>query len=388
MIWSRRALLQTAAAPILPGLAPPITRVEAAPVGYPLAGSFKFFTGNERPTVMVKVTCESGAVGWGQSVPTPSWSYETAESVISTIRQHLAPVLIGGNPFDIDGAHRAMNKAIAPSFSTGMPIAKAGVDLALHDLCGKLRGQNMPERWGRQPLARIPLSWTVNPRDLGETELLVQQGLDRGYRHFNVKLAPDPVYDVEMTAIVRRLAPKAFLWGDANGGYDLARAKWAAPRLANLGMNVLEQPLPSNRLSGYRELKRQGALPILLDEGVVSAADLVEFLRLGLMDGVAMKPARTGGLWHARKQIEILEEAGLLVLGSGLTDPDVALAAALQLYAAFQLTSPAALNAPQFLAGSILTLPLPVENGEIAVPLGPGLGVEVDETKVLRGKAS
>lgn len=387
MLLSRRELLQAAAANILPGLAPPIVRVEVFAAPYPVTGHFKFFTKPERPSVLVKVTTESGAAGWGQSVPIPTWSYETVESVAVTIERYLAPVLIGGNPFDIDGAHRAMDRAIAPSFSTGMPIAKAGVDLALHDLAGRLRGQNMPERWGRQSLPRIPLSWTVNPQDLPETESLVREGIQRGYRHFNVKLAPDPRYDLELCRIVRRMAPEAFFWGDANGGYDLPSALWVAPRLADLGMNVFEQPLPANRLTGYRDLKKQGALPLIMDEGVVAPADLIEFIRLDLLDGVAMKPARTAGLRDARRQVEILEDAGLMFLGSGLTDPDVALAASLQLYGAYHLKFPAALNGPQFLTASYLKQPLAVKDGALEVPLGPGLGVEVDEEKVRRGSA-
>ena len=119
-----------------------------------------------------------------------------------------------------------------------------------------------------------------------------------------------------------------------------------------------------------------------MDEGVVSSVELVEFIRLGLLDGVAMKPARTAGLWDARKQIEILEEAGLMFLGSGLTDPDISLAASLQLYAAYGLKFPAALNGNQFLKGSLLKQPIRVENGEAMVPAGVGLGVDVDEAKL------
>jgi len=386
MLWTRRELFQAAAAPLLPGLAPPITAVDVFPVAYPISGRFKFFNKPVREAVFVKVTCEGGAAGWGQSVPIPAWSYETVESVVTTLERHLAPILIGGNPFDIASAHQAMNRTIAASFSTGMPIAKAGVDLALHDLAGRLRGQNMPERWGRQSLPRLPLSWTVNPTNLEETEGLVNAGLRAGYGNFNVKLGPNPRFDLDLTAIVRRLAPQAFLWGDANGGYDLASALWVAPKLADLGMNVLEQPIPANRLTGYRALKKQGALPIIMDEGVVSAADLMEFIKLDLLDGVAMKPARTAGLHDARRQIEILEDAGLLFLGSGLTDPDVSLAASLQLFGAYHLSLPAALNGPQFLTATFLTEPLNPEQGSLAVPLGPGLGVEVDEEKVREGR--
>jgi L-alanine-DL-glutamate epimerase-like enolase superfamily enzyme len=131
-------------------------------------------------------------------------------------------------------------------------------------------------------------------------------------------------------------------------------------------------------------MKKQGALPILMDEGVVSSVELIEFIRLGLLDGVALKPARTAGLWDARRQVEILRDAGLMALGSGLTDPDVSLAASLILFGAYQVTQPAALNGPQFLTGSFLKKPFEVSDGGLAVPDGPGLGVEVDEEAVRR----
>ncbi|MGB9605460.1 MAG: mandelate racemase/muconate lactonizing enzyme family protein [Bryobacteraceae bacterium] len=387
---TRREFLGGTAAMLAGAPAPPVRSVEVFPLHYPTAGHFKFLGREGRPAAFVKITTEDGTVGWGQSVPIRTWSYETLESVVSTIRTYLAPVLIGRNPFDIAGAHEAMNRAIAPSFSTGMPIAKAGVDLALHDLMGRLAGRNVCELWGRKPLERITLSWTVNPATLDEIEPLVEEGRRRGYRHFNVKVSPAPKFDLELCRRVRKLAPDAFLWADANGGYDLATALWVAPRLADAGVNVLEQPLPANRLTGYRELKKQGALPILMDEGVVNSVELVEYIRLGLLDGVAMKPARTAGLWDCRRQIEILEQAGLLFLGSGLTDPDSALAAAVQIFAAYQLKFPAALNGPQFLAGSYLKQPLVVKDGYLERPAGPGLGVEVDEARIrkMAGKES
>jgi L-alanine-DL-glutamate epimerase-like enolase superfamily enzyme len=186
-----------------------------------------------------------------------------------------------------------------------------------------------------------------------------------------------------MCKIVKERVPNGFLWCDANGGYDLATALDVAPKLADVGVPVLEQPLPSNRLTGYRELKKQSALPIILDEGVVSPSDLIEFIRLDCCDGVAMKPARCGGLVSAVKQIEILEDAGLMFLGSGLTDPDVSLAASLILYSAYGLKYPAALNGPQFLGTSVIKEPFVPKGGKVRIPQGPGLGIEVEEEKVL-----
>ncbi len=363
-----------------------IARIETFPVHYATAGYFKFFEGPKgrpsgRPSVMVKITADNGVVGWGQCVPSHRWSYETLETVETTIEKYLAPELIGLDPFDDAAFGAAMKSVIANSFSTGQPICKAGVDLALFDLTGKMLDQSAAQRWKRNGLDKITLSWTVNVRSIEEAESVVAQGLARGYRNFNIKVAPDPKFDLELCRIVKRLTPDGFLWVDANGGYDEATALAVAPKLADLGVPVLEQPLPANRLTGYQKLKRQGALPIIMDEGIVSCVELEEFIKLDLLDGVAIKVARCGGITEARRQIEMVLDAGLMFLGSGLTDPDVSLAASLALFGAYDLKYAAALNAPQFLEGSILKEPFCATGGELVVPIGDGLGVELDEAK-------
>ena len=369
------------------GTAPKIQRIETFPLIYPTIGRFKFFEGPKgrptgRPAVLVKITAENGVVGWGQSVPIPKWSYETLETVHSTIARYLGPELLGLDPADGAAIQAVLNSNIATSFSTGQPICKAGLDLALADLNGRLRHENAAHAWKRKGRDTITLSWTLNPRTLDEVEGLVAQGRARGYRNFNVKVAPDPKFDLELCRIVKRLVPDGFLWADANGGYDEATALDVIPKLADIGVPVLEQPLPANRLTGYQRLKKQGALPIIMDEGVVSSVELEEFIKLGCLDGVAMKPARCGGLTEARRQIEIVLNAGMMFLGSGLTDPDSSLAASLIIYGAYDLKYPAALNGPQFIDGSVLRQPFQVANGELVVPTGPGLGVDVDEAKI------
>ena len=313
MSWTRRRFVGQSVASCLAGCAGwplgtnaamnvKIASIQTFPIVYPTVGRFKFFEGprgqpSGRPSVLVKITADNGTIGWGQSVPTPRWSYETLESVDSTVRLHLAPELIGRDPFDLDGLRAVMDHAIAPSFSTGQPICKAGIDLAVHDLMGKLRGESVATNWRQHGRDQITLSWTLNPRRLDEVEALVAQGRQRGYQHFNVKVAPDPKFDLELCRLVKRLVPDGFLWADANGGYDEATALDVAPKLADIGVPVLEQPLPANRLTGYRRLRQQKALPIIMDEGIVSSVELVEFIKLGLLDGVAMKPAvrRPGG---------------------------------------------------------------------------------------------
>jgi muconate cycloisomerase len=358
-----------------------IDSIDVFPACYPWTGYFKFFAGSPgHRIVFVKITADDGTVGWGQSLPVPRWSYETPETALIVLRDYLAPTLLGRNPLDIEGAHQAMDRALAPSLTTGMPISRAGLDVALHDLAGKLLGQSLAQMWGRPRGGPVTLNWTISVRSLEELEAQIQAAFERGYHHFNVKIGPDPKFDVQMARRIRELAPESFLWVDANGGYDLATALELAPKLADAGVDVLESPLRPNHISGYQALKRQGALPITMDEGVVSPVEAEEFIRLKMVDGLTVKVSRAGGLFSAKRQIELALDAGLFWLGSGLTDPDVSLAASLALFGTFSPHRPAALNGPQFLTAHVLAAPLSIERDLAQVPDGPGLGVEVDES--------
>src|ERR1044071_9256168 len=86
-----------------PAMTSRIVSVETFPARYPVTGRFKFLasSGGERPTrdtVMVKICDDAGSIGWGQSVPSPTWSYETLETVRTTIDHYLGPALIGLDP--------------------------------------------------------------------------------------------------------------------------------------------------------------------------------------------------------------------------------------------------------------------------------------------------
>ncbi|MEY4941485.1 MAG: Muconate cycloisomerase 1, partial [Verrucomicrobiota bacterium] len=360
-----------------------IVQIDTFIASYPVTGQFKFFPAGkggapQRDTVLVKITDEAGNHGWGQSIPSPTWSYETIETVRTTIDVHLAPALLGMNAFATEEIWRVMNRVIAPAFSTGQPIAKAGLDLALFDLTGRILQQAAHTRWNRPSPRPVTLSCTIDPRRLDDVGSSMAKAKARGFRNFNVKVGRDAPFDIEVCREIRRHAPDAFVWVDANGGYTLAAALKAAPQFAALGIAAFEQPLPANQLTGYQRLVSQGALPILMDEGVVSVGDLQTFHQLGMLQGVAMKVSRCGGLTEARRMIEYIREHGLHFFASGLTDPDVAFAACLLLFSAYELPHPAALNAPQFLEGTFLRTPLVIDGDQATPPAGPGLGVQID----------
>ncbi len=362
-----------------------IDRVDAFLAYYPWSGYFKFLAGaTEHVVVFVKITADDGSVGWGQSLPSPRWSYESPETSLAAIENYYGPALVGLDPLDVEGAHAAMDRVLAPSFTTGMPITRAGVDVALHDLAGKLSGKSLAEMWGRPSGEGLTLNWTTNVRTLDELEAELETATGRGYGNFNVKVAPNAEFDVELVKRIRKEKPDAHVWVDANGGYDPATALEVAPKLADAGADVFEAPVRPNQLRAYQALKKQGALPITMDEGVISPVEAEEFIRLGMIDGLTIKVSRCGGLLSAKRQIELVENEGLFWLASGLTDPDVSLAASLALFSSYGLDKPAALNGPQFLRDDVLKTPLSIDGDFARVPNGPGLGIEVDESKLNR----
>jgi L-alanine-DL-glutamate epimerase-like enolase superfamily enzyme len=355
-----------------------VVRVDIKRFDYPLLGEFKFFKSGARPSILVRLTDENGVQGWGQSVPVETWTYETIESVETTLRNYLAPVLLGADPSDLADIHARMERAIRPSFSVGQPLCKAGIDLACYDLWGKQTGKPVAELLGGTKKSAITLSWTVQSPTIAGAEELLRQGRALGYRSFNIKVGnpQTPEYDLELVRMVMNFAPDGFHWCDANTAYDLETALKMAPKFADLGLKALESPLPPNRLRDYQKLKSLGALPILMDEGIVSPVEVDEFIALDMFDGIAMKVARCGGLWNATRVAKLLQEHGLLLFASGLTDPELSMAATAHFFGWAGLAFPAAVNGPQYLEGRGTTDAAFRPRGDMMqVPQGAGLGV-------------
>lgn len=361
---------------------PRIVRVEIGRFDYRLVGEFKFFKTPARPTVLVRLTDENGVTGLGQSVPIETWTYETVESVETTLKHYLAPAILGADPSDIADIHARMERVIRPSFSMGQPLCKASVDLACYDLWGKQTRRAVSELLGGAKASQIKLSWTVQSPTIAGAELLLEEGKAQGYDNFNIKVGPPqtPAYDLELVRAVMKFAPEGFHWADANTNYDLDTAVNITPKLSDLGLKALKSPLPPNRLRDYETLTRRGALPILMDEGIVSPVETAEFIALGMFDGIAMKIARCGGLWNASQIARLLWDNDLLLFASGLTDPDLSMAATAHFFAWSGLKLPAAVNGPQYLIGRGTTDPrFRPQHDIMHVPSGPGLGIELSQ---------
>ncbi|MEU1689083.1 enolase C-terminal domain-like protein [Micromonospora sp. NPDC005707] len=333
--------------------------------------------------VLVKVTA-GGVSGWGEATPIPAWTYETAESIVTTIDRYLAPAILGRPAWDLDGVTTAFDRAINRGFTIGSPLAKSAVDIALHDLLGRALGVPVGVLWGQRRRETIQLGWIVSGQTAAEVADAVAEGGDLGYRAFKVKVGlHSEAEDAAVVRAVREAAPDAALWVDANQGYTVDGALRMARRLAEYDVTAFEQPLPANDVAGQRRLRESSPIPVALDESLRHPSDLATFVKLDAVDVAIAKVQRSGGLTLSRRLCALAEDAGVRLMGSGLTDSDLGLAASLHLFAAYGIDTPVDLNGRQFLTSSYATgATVEVKDGVAQVPTGPGLGVEVDESVV------
>ncbi len=367
-----------------------IERIETFAVPLPTIRSFGISGGSVATKgtpslrILVKVSAE-GVAGWGEATPIPAWTYETAESIVTTIDRYLAPAVLGHSCWDLLGVTAAFDVAINRGFTIGAPLAKAAVDMALHDLLGTALGVPVGVLWGERQLEHVPLGWVVSGHGVAEAVDCVAEGWDLGYRAFKVKVGSrSEAEDLAVLRAVRAEAGDAApLWVDANQGYTVGGAIRLATALAELGVTAFEQPLPANDVVGLRRLRDRSPVPIALDESLRHPTDLAMFVRLDAVEIAIAKVQRTGGLTLSRRLCALAQDSGVRLMGSGLTDSDLGLAASLHLFSAYGIDTPVDLNGRQFVDSVYATGPtVRITDGVAAVPSGPGLGVHVDEDVV------
>ena len=365
-----------------------IERIEVLPVRLPLKALSRLSRGVPRTmeegkrVILVKMTADDGTVGWGEAGPSRRWSAETTHSCYTTIKEYLAPVLLGRDPFDIAGLHAAMNTELAPGLDPGKPIAKAAIDLAVHDLVCKRLGIPLQDWFGAKGSDRIELSYLVSAPDVAGVEAQVAEGLAEGYRAFKVKVGHEPGLDIERARAVLALAKGGTVWVDANQGYTLAEALRAARGFEALGIELFEQPIPMGEFHGMKKLLSATSMTIALDEAAMGLPVVIELIRREAVEGLVIKVNKVGGLYYARQLCDLARSAGLGLIGSGLMDAPIGFSASVHLFAAYGLDYPCDLNGPQFIAEDYLKSPVPMEGKFALVPKGPGLGIEIDEAKV------
>ncbi|WP_257348959.1 mandelate racemase/muconate lactonizing enzyme family protein [Pseudalkalibacillus decolorationis] len=370
-----------------------IVKIDVFPLNLPMKQNFTISGGSVgdrqkgAPHVYIKITAEDGTEGWGESRPSNRWSYETIESVVTTINHYFKQVLLGQNAEDIKNIHKLMNSEIKNGLTIGQPIAKAAIDTALHDLIGKQMRKSIEELWFTKPKDSINLSYLISTRNIEEAVQKARYALENNYQGIDLKIGFDFKKDLELVEAVKAIAPKLFFRVDANQGYTLSKAITVSKGLEKLGVDVFEQPLKANDLLGHAELRRKTSIPIALDESIWTAGDLIQAIRLEACDTAVVKLTKMGGLTGVKMCGEIAKEANLDLLGGGLTESTLGLTASAHIFNYLEINTPVDLNGPMFLEDDPVGEGPTIKDGKVFLNKDlHGIGCLIDHQKLEKYK--
>ncbi len=314
---------------------------------------------NSRTTTPVVLTeLEwNGVTGYGEA-SLPPYLAETQESVI----RFLSELDLSGfeDPF--------LTEDILDHVDTSAPAnyaAKAAVDIALHDLTGKLLRQPLYRLWGLNPEKSPMTSFTIGI----DTPEVVRAKVEEasGFRILKVKLGRDN--DREMIETVRSVTDVP-LCVDVNQGWQdremaLEMCRW----LAGKGVVFVEQPMDKNRKEDLAWLTARSPLPVIGDEAIQTPADIVPLREV--YAGINIKLMKCGGIRPARRMITLARSLGLKVMMGCMTETSCAVSAAAQLS---PLVDWADLDGNLLISNDLFE-GVKVEEGKLTLPRQPGTGV-------------
>ena len=329
---------------------------------YPLQLQHTFtVAGNSRtetPDVLLTLEHE-GIIGYGEA-SMPPYLGENIESVCKFLQQ--VDVTQFYDPFRTDEI-LAYVDALAP----GNCAAKAAIDIALHDLQGKLLGQPLYRIWGLTPERCTYTTYTIG---IDTPEIVRQKVQEVEGRFGRLKVKVGVPGDRELIETIREVSDLP-LTVDANQGwtdrsYALDQIHW----LKEKGVIMIEQPLPKTQLDDLAWLTERSPLPVIADESVQRLPDVQKLN--GVVSGINIKLMKCTGLAEARKMITVARSMGMQVMLGCMTETSCAVTAAAHLAPLADFLD---------LDGNLLISNNPFEggaqvvNGKITLPDGPGLGI-------------
>jgi o-succinylbenzoate synthase len=353
-----------------------VLAIELRLVQLPLVRPFRTSFGEDREKSCILVSVQTeGADGWGECVAgaRPDYSEEFNDEVWTTIREWIAPALLGDEIAATQVADRL-------GWIRGHRMAKAAVEMALLDAELRDRGEPLAHFLGAtRERVRCGVSVGITPT----TEELLEQVdgyVAQGYQRIKLKI--EPGRDTERVAAVRSRWPDIPLSVDANAAYSITDAP-TLKRLDALDLVMIEQPLGQEDLVEHAKLQRTLATPVCLDESIRSATDAAAAIELGACRVINIKHGRVGGVLEARRIHELARDQDVPVWCGGMLETGVGRAANLALSAlpGFTMpgdTSPSARYFDEDLTDGFVMAP----DGTMEVPDGPGLGVRPDPDRL------
>ena len=324
------------------------------PLTLPLKHPFKIARSEETVAHTALISIRSSELeGLGEATPIARYG----ESVMSVTNFFASHALASQDPYQLE---KLLHMGIPPA-------ARAGLDLALHDLIGKSLGVPLYAYLGLDPLDTPLTSFTIG---IADHETTLQKLAEIGdHPVLKVKLGLGSAKQQIETIEIIRDRFTGTLRIDANEGWTVESAIAILKELKRFGIEFCEQPIPAGNLDGLREIKRKSPIPIVADEDAREASDVIA-LR-GCVDGVNVKLAKAGGIRGALTMIRCARALGMKVMLGCMVESAIASTAAAQIS---PLVDWADIDGP-FLTASDPFEGVTYDHGKLILPTAPGLGV-------------
>ena len=346
-------------------------------------------------TIIIRVNTDAGIHGLGEAVG--GWRYfnQTMGTMMDWLRGYSA-ALIGVNPLDMIGVHRVMER-VSGEFPPGLQPARAGIDLAVFDIIGKARGCPVYEILGGAYRTEFELLTNLYELTPERKAAASREFVQKGYRGLKVKMGTSTAArgvnvdtfkaeKAKLIAALQVVPDDVYIDADANQSW--VNAKIAVRIMEEVlsekfyGNLSLEQPIHHLDLDGHRYIRNALKIPVILDESVVSPQSVHQIVKHDAADRIVLKWNRVGGLWQARKIIDICEAVGI---GISLdTMPFTLLGDTANCHLGATIRDPYPVDADGHLwfEDTPFHGGLEMNGGRAAIGSQPGFGVELDEKKL------
>ncbi len=360
-----------------------ITKIEPIAVSLPMIKPV-IMAGEEvrrADNVLVRLEADTGLVGWGEAASAPTMTGETVASMVAAVH-YLTPALEGRAPDDIGGALAAMDGRMY-----GNHGAKAAIEIALHDLVGRATSRPAHALLGDKRRSRMSILGVIGGGDLeGDLHDAGNKKGD-GFSAFKIKVGIDtPARDAERTRLVCDiLGAGVLISADANQGFGAEQAIAFVRAVAGAGLDFFEQPVPADDLAGMAAVAAATDIAIGADEGIHSLADISRHHERKAARGVSLKAIKLGGMRAVVEAARLCDRLGMQVNVACKTgESSIAGAAALHIAAVIPEIAWGLTLTNAGLGDDVTSHPIRIHNGCADVLDRPGLGIDVDENRVLR----
>lgn len=281
-------------------------------------------------SLLVKIETDEGVEGYGEAAPFAPVTGETPEGTLAVL-QMFRQGLIGMNPLDIEKIHVMMDGLVH-----GNGSAKCAVDIAVHDIKGKVMGQPLYRvLGGYQNTVQNDITIGINaPEKMAEAAGHYVK--DMGYRILKIKVGIDPAEDLRALKLIREtVGEKIRLRVDANQGYTVSDALYVLEEMKKYGVEAVEQCLPDWDMEGAAYLRQKvSGIRLMLDESIHTTKDAARACQLKAADILNIKLMKCGGLYRGLQISTLAENFGMTCMVGCMMETKIAITAGLSLVAA------------------------------------------------------